>query len=168
VYTVIFLPSPSPGAVLRFLERAHRSPQSINLLLSNPTGSEHWRVLKGENSDSPAWWEKLPEILATAYPLFFIMQVDGDAWTITQWQDGEATPETHSGNGWVNGKWLWMPKSTNAHSLETWAQTHNAPFVALFLRSSSKIIAYETIAVLDQRSLLVETEPLWYRFTLGA
>jgi hypothetical protein len=170
VYTVVFLPSASPGAVLRFLERTHRPLQALNLLLSSPASPQSWRVLKSEMADEPTWWATLPERLGTAYPLFFVMQVDGESWTITKWQDGQAMPEVYSGHGWINKKWSWFKKNKSAvtNTLEAWGEAHKAPFIASFLHPPQKIIAYETVAVLDQRSLLAETEPLWYRFPLGA
>jgi hypothetical protein len=171
VYTVVFLTSVSPGAVLRFLERTHRPSQALNLLLSSPASSQSWRVLKSEMADEPTWWAILPERLGTVYPLFFVMQVDGESWTITKWQDGQAVQEAHLGHGWIDKKWSWLTNLTRNQSsstLEAWGEMHKAPFIASFLRPPQKIIAYETVAVLDQRSLLAETEPLWYRFPLGA
>jgi hypothetical protein len=189
----VFLPSPSPGAVLRLLERRHRPPKPCEILLSDPVGSAYWRVLRVSLSEeNRQWGADLPTVLTSAYSSLISVEhsahnlkqtntLQHGKWQITEWQSGEKHA-TYDEADFVKRPSLWekiplvsiVPKRRGGaatRALEAWAANHNTRFPASLLVSRiasppKKMIAYETVAILDQRSLLVETEPLWYNFTL--
>ena len=166
---MFFLCAPSPGQVFRFLERHYTPSQPISLLLSSPVCPSQWRVLRPSDllySENSA--ELLP-ILRRAYPnLFHLTLQEKGLWEITQWQ-GEFT-ETYVGEGLGESKgiakYVKWGRNKPLLTLTDWGKQHQMPVVSYVTRPPKKQIDYETVAVLDQRSLLVETEPLWYRFSL--
>ena len=168
----IFVPSPSPGAVVRRLQRAAR--QTIDAgswpttcLVSHPSRSG-WRLLTSDDVDFDAALERLARILAESFPPHVRVARRGEetgdwgfltidaAGTVGPWD----VPSPAPSKGWLArlaviktpdpATALGLPAGTLAPSL-----------------SRLPILDYETIAALDRKSLLVEDTPRLYRFELG-
>ncbi len=146
--------SASPGAVLRFLERLARrgEPLPMELLISDAIGERLWRALPVAGLESVA-----PRLaLAFSSDVFHLqLTPTGGIWTR---YEGEGAMES----GVLTKKRLWEQDSP----VERWARQHGLPLTRL--TRPPKTLDYETVAQLDQRSLLLEDTPRLYRFALQA
>ena len=146
--------SASPGAVLRFLERLARrdEPLPAELLISDAVGQWQWRALPVADLASVA-----PRLaLAFSSDVFHLQEMPA-GWSWTRYESEGAAE-----SGALAKKRLWERSSP----VERWARAHGLPLTRL--TRPPKIIDYETVAQLDQRSLLLEDTPRLYRFSLQA
>ena len=154
VQEAFFVRSPSPGAVLRFLERLARHGESLppELLISDKVGEAQWRALP------LAGLEVVAPRLALAFPPDVVqLREIPDGWVWTR----------HQGSGAMDSGVLPKKRLLERHApVERWARQHGLPLSRL--TRPPKVIDYETVAQLDQKSLLLEDTPRLYRFPLGA
>ncbi|MCX6367572.1 MAG: hypothetical protein NTX57_12805 [Armatimonadetes bacterium] len=149
-----FVRSASPGAVLRFLERLARrdEPLPAELLISDAVGPWQWRALPVAGLASVA-----PRLaLAFSSDVFHLQEMPA-GWSWTRYESAGAAEY-----GALAKKRLWERSSP----VERWASVHGLPLTRL--TRPPKVIDYETVAQLDQRSLLLEDMPRLYRFPLQA
>lgn len=152
----LFVSSPSPGAVLRFLERLARhattAPEEIYLSGGHP--QQTWRVLV---PDSDGWLLSLAPKLAAAFPpsVSWLDRVGG------RWRRWHADGTEEVGLAVGTPRRLLLPPQPGA---KVWARQQGLPFDAL--QVSLRVLDYETVAQLDQKSLLLEDTPRLYRFPL--
>lgn len=149
---VFFVRSASPGAVLRFLERLARrgAPLPPELLLSDAVGEHLWRALIASGL------EQVSPRLALAFPPEVIqLREREDGWSWTRYA-AEGAAEL----GTLGKKRFWEPRAP----VELWAHAQGLPLSRLTRRP--RVLDYETIAQLDQKSLLLEDTPRLYRFVL--
>lgn len=149
-----FVRSPSPGAVLRFLERLARrgEPLPAEVTISDAVGEPLWRALQGTGLEGV-----IPRLALAFPPDVLQLQQTATGWQWTRWtSDGPAE------SGVLGKKRLWEQHAP----VERWARTHGVPLTRL--TRPPKRLDYETVAQLDQRSLLLEDTPRLYHFSLGA
>jgi hypothetical protein len=152
VQEAFFVRSASPGAVLRFLERLARRGELLppEVLISDAVGDALWRALPSTGLEAVA------ARLALAFPPdVFQLQKNADSWHWMRY--------THEGlveSGTLAHKRLWQHPAP----VVLWARTQGLPLTRL--THPPKTLDYETVAQLDQRSLLHEDTPRLYRFSL--
>ncbi|MGC4043883.1 MAG: hypothetical protein QM758_08745 [Armatimonas sp.] len=162
--TALFVRSASPGAVLRFLERRDAPHKPAEVLLSEAVSTHQWRALFAP----PEYLVPLLAPLSIAFPpeALVAMRLD-KLLTISMYRNGEPAYEpafedsipTHSGFR------LGFPAWAGPPPVFAWAKEKGIP-TRYIKEPPKKIIDYSTIAVLDQRKLLVEDSPRLYRFPL--
>lgn len=152
MYEAFFVRSPSPGAVLRFLERLARrgEPLPPEVTISDAVGEPLWRALQGVGLEGV-----LPRLALAFPPDLFQLQQTASGWQWTRW-----TSEGAVESGELGKKRLWEQHAP----VERWARTYGLPLTRL--TRPPKCLDYETVAQLDQRSLLLEDTPRLYRFPL--
>ncbi|GAB4465322.1 MAG: hypothetical protein OHK0029_35910 [Armatimonadaceae bacterium] len=186
-WQALFLLSPSPGAVFRFLERRTLAgtlpPLPPEVLLSEPVAPHGFRLLcalpsSAEPADSaifpPENWQILGSELSQAFPRAITLLWQHTApvaeWGYSQWQEGsriaEKTEALTSPSPLAG--WLPLPGSRPAAPYVIWAQQRGLPVLhhPQLGRFRVRVVEYSTVAALDQRSLLVENSPRLYRFTI--
>jgi hypothetical protein len=177
-WSALFLSAASPGMVVRYLERRRRAGEAVpdGLLLSDRAGESRTRALAGD-SDAHAWMEASGAALSRAFPptVTFLWSEPVSAttplrWGFVSWKDGEENgrheqaldPEQKRGFLGLARRPLPAPVR--------WAQRQGLPLGRVLGESGSRlavpVIDYETVAKLDQKSLLVESSPRLYRFDL--
>jgi hypothetical protein len=137
---------------LRFFERLARRGESLppELLLSDAVGEHSWRALIATGL------ERVSPRLAHAFsPEVVRLKATAEGWAWTRY-----TAEGAAESGILAKKRLWEPRAP----VELWAQAQGLPLSRLTRRP--KILDYETVAQLDQKSLLLEDTPRLYRFVL--
>ena len=122
------------------------------LLISDAIGEEAWRALP------VAGLEKTAFRLALAFPPDVIQLQE----TPTGWQWVRHTGTGPEDSGVLAKKRLWERHAP----VERWASQQGLPLSRLI--RPPKVIDYETVAQLDQKSLLLEDTPRLYRFSLQA
>ncbi len=173
-WAALFLLSPAPGAVFRFLERRALAGERIPplVLISEPAPPHGFRALFSPTA-SREILTPLGQRLSTAFPhtLTLLWQESGSrsAWGHTRWENGEEKESVASP----------LPKSSPIHRLLSclpgtsalspplhWARQQGLPVERLPVigRHAVPIKEYRTVATLDQRSLLVENAPCLYSF----
>jgi hypothetical protein len=137
---------------LRFLERLALRGElpSGDVWISDAPGDPPWRALHGEGLT------RLALRLALAFP----PEVIEVRPTPAGWQWTRFSPQGAPETGMLGKKPLWEPRSP----LELWASPLHLPLARLL--KPPRVLDYETVAQLDQRSLLLEDTPRRYRFTL--
>ena len=148
-----FVRSPSPGAVLRFLERLARRGESLpdEIWISDAPGEPPWRALFGEGLVHVA-----PRLAQAFPPEVFWVGQSREGWQWRRFTDQGVQEEETLGK-----KRFWQPSSP----LESWGKPLGLPLARL--RHPPRILDYETVAQLDQRSLLQEDTPRRYHFSLA-
>ncbi|MBB6050059.1 hypothetical protein [Armatimonas rosea] len=149
-----FVRSASPGAVLRFLERLARRGEMLppEVLISDALGEGQWRALPVGGLAGVA------ARLALAFPPDVLhLQETPDGWAWTRY-----TSDGPSEVGTLPRKRLLEQRAP----VVRWAQQQGLPLTRL--TRPPHTLDYETVAQLDQRSLLLEDTPRLYRFSLGA
>ena len=187
-YGNFFLRVSAPGQILRYLQRNNLYPRfSCPLLLSDSVGNNSLRCLSidGQVAESPCafdWMQSVGPALSEVFPpraTFLWRQVPSSklgvaSWGYVIWEDGKVveTAEYSIPTEPKPGLLSCLPgmKRRAALSPDTaWALARGLPIdrvPAAGLRRNIPVIDYDTVAQLDQRSLLVETTPRLYRFTL--
>ncbi|WP_309697852.1 hypothetical protein [Armatimonas sp.] len=147
-----FVRSPSPGAVLRFLERLARRGEALPdvVWISDAMGEPPWRALSGVGL------ERVAPRLAQAFPPEVLWVVQ----TRVGWQWCRFADDGTQESGTLGKKRLWQPSSP----LELWGKPRGLPLARL--THPPRILDYDTVAQLDQRSLLQEDTPRRYQFSL--
>ncbi len=160
----LFVRSASPGAVLRFLERRKDDPERPEeLLLSEAVGEKNWRVLFAPMGYLGA----IAGPLSVVFPDEALIALRQErALVILIYKEGKLVETKNSLEG--NDRKWWMYPGFNALATLSpvwyWAKEKGLPLH--YLKKSPRIIDYSTVAVLDQRKLLVEDSPRLYRFPL--
>ncbi len=154
VLEALFVRSASPGAVLRFLERLARRGEllPLELLISDAVGEQQWRALVVVGMETFA-----PRLALAFPPDTLLLKAISGGWSWTRY-----TSEGAAESGSLAKKRLWEPHVP----VELWARQQELPLSRL--TRPPKVIDYETVAQLDQRSLLLEDTPRLYRFPLVA
>ncbi|WP_395088604.1 hypothetical protein [Armatimonas sp.] len=149
---VFFVRSPSPGAVLRFLERLARRGEALPdaVWISDATGEPPWRALSGDGLEGVA-----PRLAQAFPPEVLWVGRTREGWQWRRFAD-DGTQES----GTLGKKRLWQPSSP----LERWGKPLGLPLARL--THPPRILDYATVAQLDQRSLLQEDTPRRYHFSL--
>jgi hypothetical protein len=155
---VLFVRSASPGAVLRFLERRKDESAPAEVLLSDGVGDRQWRTLRAPLE----YLGTVAAPLSLAFPQEAILiEACTTHWQVKVWRG--ACLESCL---FEEKRLLGMYRSRlTVNPLRTWAATREIPLLYL-TKPPRKIIDYATVAVLDQRKLLVEDSPRLYRFPL--
>jgi len=168
MWAVLFVASPSPGAVFRFFERRRRQDPGMPaaLLLSDAVGAEAMRLLRTEKDLADDWLAAQGILLSTVFPpRITLLRREAGAWQFTTW---EAGAEIEQGGGVFDpparpSLLQRLPGARRPLSPEvTWAQSRALPLN----RRTAPLLDYVTVAQLDQKSLLVENRPRLYRFVL--
>ncbi|MDX1934626.1 MAG: hypothetical protein SFU56_18660 [Capsulimonadales bacterium] len=170
--SALFLRSPSPGAVFRFLERhPHAVPGPTVLLLSEPTPPGGWRLLTTESPSPPDL--SLPgRALSDAFPPYVcLIFLGSERWGYTIWANGrtaeEASEPLPSSPGPVGFRLRLPGMRPPAPPYVAWGKERALPvdrFPAGGGRGSVPIVEYRTVSSLDERGLLLENQPRLYRF----
>jgi hypothetical protein len=174
-WAALFLRSASPGAVFRFLERrrhaANKAPGP--LLLSDAVPPDAWRALI-----APADWLTVqgPALSQAFGPRVTLLRYIGastSAWSFTVLEAGTVVEE--------GTETLAAPRRSLLHRISgvgpalsppvVWARGRGLPVErvpgAVPLKRAVPVVEYQTVARLDQRSLLIEDGPRLYRFELS-
>lgn len=161
---IFWLVSPSPGRVLRALERLHQTLPTlpIDWQLSSPDPPTGLRVLCASvKGDTEATGAHLSRSLGV--PVAGVQTgVGGGHWA--KWEQG-----TQTGHGplALAAPRRWWQKLPGVPALpvpwQVWAQSQNLPV----LPPTRNLVPYRTVASLDKRALLVERARAWYALTLG-
>ena len=163
----LFVRSASPGAVLRFLERRKDAEKPAELLLSEGVGEEKWRALFAPST----YLEAVNPLLSYAFQETLLLLSSKDGHTADIWEQGEWKHRLALGGG----RRTWFSFSSTRRmdvDLRAWLNEKGLGFryVGLPTRYMTKppknVIDYDTVAILDQRNLLVEDSPRLYRFPL--
>ena len=176
-WAVLFLPAPSPGQIIRYLER-HKSPAGVDapttpLLLSDAVGAFEYRALIADTSARP-WLEalSLPASADFHFALRLIWHEDSPVSRggVIAWEDGhEIKRENFAAS--ATEPTGFFARLTNVSPLTgelAWAKKWLLPIdrIPHHARKPLPLVDYETVAKLDQKSLLEEKSPRLYRFTL--
>ena len=185
----MFLSSPSPGQILRYLQRNHPHTEfSSQLLLSDPTGDDSVRCLfistneQGvANTSALNWLQSLGAALSDVFPPRVPLlwrhastSLEPGTWGFTVWEDGAVVETAEHIFPLVSKPGLLsrlpgMKRNAPLSPDVAWALARGLPIdrvPAAGLRRQIPIIDYVTVSQLDQRSLLVENSPRLYRFPL--
>jgi hypothetical protein len=160
----LFVRSASPGAVLRFLERRKDDPERPEeLLLSEAVSEKNWRALFAP----PGYLQAVAGPLSVAFPDEVLIALrEEKTLLLFIYKEGKLSETKNSLEG-NNHKW-WMYPGFNALAtlppVWYWAKEKGLPLN--YLKKQPRTIDYSTVAVLDQRKLLVEDSPRLYRFPL--
>lgn len=155
--STFFISSSSPGAVFRFLERLarHENGAPDKLILSDPVGALRWRLLRPGDSD---WLlSKAPQLVVAFPPELIWLDCQSGDWRIWNADGSEII-----GQAPPLPRRLLLPSKSGA---EGWARAQGLPLERL--TKPPRVLDYETVAQLDQKSLLLEDTPRLYRFPLG-
>lgn len=188
-WSVLFLVSPSPGKVFRYLERhqehllAVTGAVALPDLLSEPVPPHGWRALTGLNLTA-ASMEPLAIILSEVFhPRVTLLwkRTDQDrlpsslmsTWGYVTFEQGKeterATEDTTSPIPRRQPLLTRLPGAKQVTPPEVhWADVRGLPITRVPRATQGReyvpVIDYVTVAQLDQRSLLVENGPRLYRF----
>lgn len=175
-WRVLFLLSPSPGAVFRFLERRVLAGETIPspLYLSDPAPPHGYRLLYLPTASRlmiAVVGARLSTALPRAVTLLYRRAGSVPVWGYTFWEGGEVVD---SGEDALPKSNPWqkltarLPGPASVSPPVAWANRRGLPLDRLPLvgRGTNPTVEYRTVAALDQRSLLVEDEPRLYRFEL--
>jgi hypothetical protein len=160
----LFVRSASPGAVLRFLERRKDDPERPDeVLLSEAVGEKNWRALFAPLG----YLQAIAGPLSVAFPDEAMIALrDEKTLLVYIYKEGKLAATKNSLEGREIG-WKW-PLGFNALAtlppVWHWAREKGLPLN--YLKKQPRVIDYSTVAVLDQRKLLVEDSPRLYRFPL--
>jgi hypothetical protein len=160
----LFVRSASPGAVLRFLERRKTDDaRPDELLLSEAVGKEGWRALFAPIG----YLNVIAEPLSVVFPEEVMIALrDEKTLLLFIYKEGKLAETKNSLEGREIG-WKW-PLGFNALAtlppIWHWAREKGLPLS--YLKKSPRVMDYSTVAILDQRNLLVEDSPRLYRFPL--
>lgn len=170
-WAALFVRAASPGSVLRLAERWGRGPDApAALLLSDAAAPAGWRALTVP-PEYLAWTEGLAPRLAAAFPpeVFLLARTQG------RWRRGrfaaEGEPEVVEEDAPLPARpgLFRLPWQRAVAPPEiVWARANGLPIDRVPRRgvASLRQVDYETVASLDQRSLLIEDSPRLYRFPL--
>ena len=173
-WSVLFLPAPSPGQVIRYLERRHRRAGEVvpdGLRLSDAAGPKRVRALVGP-IETRGWMASIGSLFSAALsgPVTHLWRDDAPSfWGWTIWEASEMTGHAESPLSATPPQKL-LARLTGSPSPEIlWARQRGLPVervtaAARKARVELPIIDYVTVARLDQKSLLVEDSPRLYRF----
>ena len=178
--------APTPNAAV---------PLPRSLLLSGPPTPppDPWRVLRTNPSEPVtdlAFFNAIgPELSRTLSPRVHLLQISNEpagAWEFATWENGDeterggdrgdSTTETNRENRPATFlqrvSYFLRPVAVPSVPVEAivWARKRGLPLAALLGLQSSKpgrVVDYETVAGLERKNLLLESEPVWYRFEVG-
>jgi hypothetical protein len=160
---ILFVSSPSPGAVFRVLERCpvdSKTPASV--FLSDALNTNQWRALFTLGSDGDWFDAVFPRLVLAFPPGIFRLNVSDAVW---DWKHDDGRVVTASVSLSLPKATLWQRLTRQSSPIEAWARSHNLPIVRA--RVTLPTIDYEIVARLDQRQLLEETHPCLYQFSLS-
>jgi hypothetical protein len=176
-WIALFLSAPSPGSIIRFLERRTRAEEIYpSLLLSDPVPPNGLRALfpNAFSVDDRTWASPLAPRLSLAFacPVMLLWQAASPepSWGYSLYEAGEEKLHGEEIMPVVQRSLLdRLPGARPIPALPiAWAQRRGLPIERVpglvRLRSPVPIVDYVTVAKLDQRSLLVENVPRLYRF----
>jgi hypothetical protein len=160
----LFVRSASPGAVLRFLERRKGDPERPDeILLSEAVGEKNWRALFAP----PGYLEAIAGPLSTVFPDEVMIAVrDEKTLLVFTYKEGKLAETKNSleGHKSIWGRLMGFNSLATLPPVWHWAKEKGLPLH--YLKKPPRIIDYSTVAILDQRKLLVEDSPRLYRFPL--
>ena len=172
IKAVLFVRSPSPGAVFRLFERRRGNNEQLpTLLLSEPLPPHGWRVLTDteQHRDFCAGWGgRLSEAFGPRVVLLY-HDADSKVWGFILWESGSETehqeyilPPLPPMQAFLSR----LPGIKTASPLSAWAKEQGLPLARALGLGQDKIpmTPYRTVATLDERNLLVENSPRWYQF----
>jgi hypothetical protein len=160
---ILFVSSPSPGAIFRVLERCpidSKTPASV--FLSDASNTNHWRALFTLGSDDD-WFDAIfPRLVLAFPPGIFRLNCSDTVW---HWKHDNGRVVTESESLSTPKMTLWQRMTRQPAPIEAWARSHHLPLGRAL--ATLPIIDYEIVARLDQRQLLEETRPCLYQFSLS-
>lgn len=190
-WIVLFLPAPSPGQVIRYLERRRRSgdPVPEGLLLSDAVGPQSLRALLTPeiNQTNQSWMIEAGARFSEALEgrVTYLSKIGeprralrlGDlaaGWFFDVWENGTQTE--HGGEDYQKSYSHLDVLLTRIQGVTQrpwqWAAQRGLPLDrvpgAVRRTRPLPVLDYTMVARLDQKSLLVEDSPRLYRFALPA
>lgn len=181
-WAVLFLLSPSPGRVFRYLERNcldGGDAAALPNLLSDPAPPHGWRALTGSGT-SPTHLEELGKQLSGVFPprvTLLWATANRRSWGYMAWEQetevergGSSSDNSRSPSllSRLAGSGLFSAASSPAAD---WAAARGLPLARVpnalprnRPATAVPMVEYVAVATLDQRSLLVENAPRLYRF----
>ena len=160
----LFVRSASPGAVLRFLERRKDAEKPAELLLSEAVGEEKWRALFAP----PEYLSTIVGPLSVAFPPETLFAIRAEKTIMVHVYRGGALTDSKNSLEGNDRKW-WPFPGFNALATPApiwgWLREKEVP-TQYMTKPPKNVIDYDTVAILDQRNLLVEDSPRLYRFPL--
>jgi hypothetical protein len=176
-WEALFLWSPSPGAVFRFLERQKALGKALpeTVLLSEPISRNGCRVLIATPSSRETLLA-LGELLSVAFPPHVGMLFrSGNEWGNAVCSKGVLTSEARepiSPPSPLERILSVIPGTRQSvPPYVTWAKSQGFPaqrIPALYRGKPIETVGYRTISALDERNLLIEEKNRLYRFTLSS
>lgn len=160
--TALFVRSASPGAVLRFLERRNDPNRPAEVLLSEAVSTQQWRALFAPDD----YLNSVAGPLSIAFPPDVLVATRmKKTLVILAYKEGKHA-DIHSTES-IGGTGPWWAALTfkTPDPIYVWAKERSIP-TRYIKAPPEKIIDYATVAILDQRKLLVEDSPRLYRFPL--
>lgn len=168
----LFLQSPSPGAVFRFMERRRPADAPESLYLSDALSPNGWRAMPGNRAFLTA---QAPFLSRPFPPAIYLFYWDESGWGWTCWENGDEKEGFEDSLPPSPPTWktflsvIGVTRNPLSPPL-AWAQTRGLPLFripgAIPGAKLVPVIEYRTVSGLDQRNLLLETGPRLYRFEL--
>ena len=157
----LFLRPPGPGAIVRFAERlAPEAPACVELRIGDSRTKPPWRIVYAGHRDLDPW---LPCWSHAFGPRMYLLRVVDQTWVWETWADG-ALQQRLDGPLERSVPW-WMRLPGVPPPPPVWWDAAPEPSLPLggVISPPRKVVDFATVDTLDQRSLLVEPDPVVYR-----
>jgi hypothetical protein len=171
-WSALFFTTPSPGQIVQIFERRALTTPEGGLLLSDAAGAKGLRALVAPEG-TPDALRALAPTLATALgtPLTFLYQNGAEGrWGYALYEQGaetERADDTYTPPPPVSFLARLARRDTTPAPAVAWAGARDLPLHRLPAFAAPRVIPYELVARLDQKSLLVENTPRLYSFGIG-